>query len=114
VTRDQRFTGRPERDSETGDAKAIRLKLDELLRSVHVARTGLVWLEDLSDEDLCALALDFEKRCGRLAMRERKRDDTGSDSRPFITIGTTCAARTAEMKRLWRKYSLSIVLAALF
>jgi low affinity Fe/Cu permease len=43
------------------DAKAIQLKLNELLRGVEGARTGLVNLEALSDEDLVQLQREFER-----------------------------------------------------
>src|SRR5439155_6526023 len=41
------------------DAIAIHLKLDELLRGVKGARTGLVDLEDASEEELVDLKKDF-------------------------------------------------------
>ena len=41
------------------DALAIHLKLDELLRAVGPARSGLVSLEDLCDEDLARLKHEF-------------------------------------------------------
>lgn len=41
------------------DARAIHLKLDELIRSVEGARTGLVSLESLSDDQLHELAEEF-------------------------------------------------------
>jgi low affinity Fe/Cu permease len=43
------------------DAKAMHLKLDELIRAVGAARTRLVHLENLSEEDLAALELEFQK-----------------------------------------------------
>jgi len=43
------------------DAIAIHLKLDELLRGVKGARTGLVDLEDASEEELEDLKKDFER-----------------------------------------------------
>ena len=43
------------------DAIAIHLKLDELLRGVKGARTGLVDLEDASDQELDELKKDFER-----------------------------------------------------
>ncbi|HEV8269621.1 MAG TPA: low affinity iron permease family protein [Thermoanaerobaculia bacterium] len=43
------------------DSKALQLKLDELLRAVKGARTSLVDLEDLSEEELAALQKEFEK-----------------------------------------------------
>src|SRR5262245_40231801 len=42
-------------NTQNRDARAIQLKLDELIRAVQGARTGMVRLEELSDEDLCAL-----------------------------------------------------------
>src|SRR4051794_16683539 len=42
-------------NTQNRDAKAMHLKLDELIRSVTAARTRLVHLEDLSDADLNAL-----------------------------------------------------------
>jgi low affinity Fe/Cu permease len=43
------------------DAKAIHLKLNELLRAVKNARTELVDLEDLSDDELEALQAQFQR-----------------------------------------------------
>src|SRR5947209_7955533 len=48
-------------NTQNRDAKAIHLKLDELLRAVDGARTGLVDLEDLSDEDLARLHDHFHR-----------------------------------------------------
>lgn len=48
-------------NSQNRDAKAMQLKLDELLRAVEGARTGLVNLESLSDEDLLQLQREFER-----------------------------------------------------
>jgi low affinity Fe/Cu permease len=47
-------------NTQNRDTKAIHLKLDELLRGVKNARTGLVHLEDLSEEELADLAKEFE------------------------------------------------------
>ncbi len=47
-------------NTQNRDAKAIHLKLDELIRSVKDARTGLVDLENLSDEELAQLQKEFE------------------------------------------------------
>ena len=43
------------------DAKAMHLKLDELIRAVASARNRLVHLEDLSDADLSVLENEFKK-----------------------------------------------------
>lgn len=48
-------------NTQNRDAKAIHLKLDELIRGVDGARTGLVDLEDLTDEELERLQRDFER-----------------------------------------------------
>ncbi len=48
-------------NTQNRDAKAMHLKLDELLRSVAAARTLLVHLEDLSDDDLNRLEQEFKK-----------------------------------------------------
>ncbi|HEY3128209.1 MAG TPA: low affinity iron permease family protein [Acidobacteriota bacterium] len=56
-------------NTQNRDAKAIHLKLDELIRVVRGARASLVDLEDLSDEELNRLQKEFE----RLQHRERKR-----------------------------------------
>jgi low affinity Fe/Cu permease len=47
-------------NTQNRDAKAIHLKLDELIRSVEQARNNLVDLEDLSDEDLAKLEKEFK------------------------------------------------------
>jgi len=48
-------------NTQNRDSKAIQLKLNELLRGVAGARTGLVNLEALSDEDLLRLHREFER-----------------------------------------------------
>ena len=48
-------------NTQNRDAKAIHLKLDELLRGVEGARTSMVDLEDLSDEDLQKLQNEFQR-----------------------------------------------------
>ncbi|MBC7822182.1 MAG: low affinity iron permease family protein, partial [Planctomycetaceae bacterium] len=48
-------------NSQNRDAKAIHLKLDELVRAVQGARTGLVNLEELSDEELEQLHQEFQQ-----------------------------------------------------
>ena len=49
------------------DAKAIHLKLDELLRGVKGARTAMVALESSTDEELAELQEDFERLHRRLS-----------------------------------------------
>jgi low affinity Fe/Cu permease len=48
-------------NSQNRDARAIHLKLDELIRAVNGARNGLVDLEELSDEELDRLQQQFKR-----------------------------------------------------
>lgn len=48
-------------NTQNRDAKAIHLKLDELIRGVKGARTGMVDLEDLSEEELDTLEAEFRR-----------------------------------------------------
>ena len=68
------------------DAKAIHLKLDELLRGVKGARTELVNLEDLSDQDLDELQEEFgrirERYAKRVIERRQQRDQRPAAARP--------------------------------
>ena len=51
------------------DAKAIHLKLDELLRGVQGARTAMVALENSTDEELAQFQDEFERLHRRLTRR---------------------------------------------
>src|SRR6476660_1328729 len=48
-------------NTQNRDAKAVHLKLDELIRALEPARDRLVDLEKLSDDELKALETEFEK-----------------------------------------------------
>jgi len=58
-------------NSQNRDAKAIHLKLDELIRSIKGARNRLVDLEELSDEELTQLQEEFRR------LRERYNRPSG-------------------------------------
>jgi low affinity Fe/Cu permease len=62
-------------NTQNRDAKAVHLKLDELIRAIKSARNELVDLEDLSDEELQKLESQFRR------MRQRAENDDGSPSR---------------------------------
>ena len=47
--------------SQNRDTRVLQLKLDELIRSLGEARTQLVRLEHLSDEELDAIEQDFTR-----------------------------------------------------
>ena len=73
-------------NTQNRDAKAVHLKLDELIRAIKDARNELVDLEDLSDEDLQKLEAQFRR------MRQRAENDDGSPSRhvdPAESAGIT-------------------------
>src|SRR5438067_877600 len=61
-------------NTQNRDAKAVHLKLDEVIRALKGARNQLVDLENLSDEELKKLEKQFQR------MRKRAEDD-GSPSR---------------------------------
>jgi low affinity Fe/Cu permease len=61
-------------NTQNRDAKAVQLKLDELIRALKAARNQLVNLEELPDEELKKLEKQFER------MRKRAEHD-GSPSR---------------------------------
>ena len=54
-------------NTQNRDAKAIQLKLDELLRGVEGARTRLVRLEDMSDDEIAELQEQFKRLHDRMA-----------------------------------------------
>ena len=70
-------------NTQTRDGTAVQLKLDELIRAIEGAHTGLLDLEELSDEDLERLRAHFEALA-----RESREDlqrglrDTGTGELP--------------------------------
>jgi low affinity Fe/Cu permease len=73
-------------NTQNRDAKAIHLKLDELIRSVEGARNHLVDLENLSDKELANLQQEFQR------LRE------GSDDEEVVKNGKEKAALEAKTK----------------
>ena len=59
-------------NTQNRDTRALQLKLDELIRSTAGARSQLIQLEELDDEQLDALKREFERLNER---RSRKRTD---------------------------------------
>ena len=57
-------------NTQNRDAKAMHLKLDELIRAVGTARTRLVHLENLTDEELANLEREFQKLHERLQKKK--------------------------------------------
>ena len=73
-------------NTQNRDAKAMHLKLDELIRALKGARNQLVDLEDLSDEELKKLEKQFQH------MRKRA-ENAGSPSRHVDPAETAERAR---------------------
>jgi low affinity Fe/Cu permease len=48
-------------NTQNRDARAMHLKLDELIRSLHRANNEMIDIEKLSDEELTSLAASFER-----------------------------------------------------
>jgi low affinity Fe/Cu permease len=63
-------------NTQNRDAKAVHLKLDELIRAVQGARNRLVDLEKLSDDELKKLEEQFTRVRDKAAQREPEMDPT--------------------------------------
>jgi low affinity Fe/Cu permease len=57
------------------DAKAVHLKLDELIRAVGAARNRLMSLENFTDEELVTLEKEFQRLRERAPARQRRPDE---------------------------------------
>jgi low affinity Fe/Cu permease len=53
-------------NTQNRDARAIHLKLDELIRSINAARNRLIDLENCTDEELDTVQREFHKLKGRV------------------------------------------------
>ena len=74
-------------NTQNRDAKAMHLKLDELIRAIQGARNELVDLEQLSDEELEKLEEQFRR------MRERAEKDEASPSRHADPVESAASPR---------------------
>ncbi len=72
-------------NTQNREAVAMQLKLDELLRAVNGARTGLVNLETLSDEDLAELRTQFERLQDTRAIQQAVKREAGTQIRAELT-----------------------------
>jgi len=63
------------------DAKAVHLKLDELIRAVSAARNNLLDLEKLPEEELEALAAQFASLQKRASNEAQERRETPAKSK---------------------------------
>jgi low affinity Fe/Cu permease len=72
-------------NTQNRDSVAIQLKLDELLRGVVGARTSLVDLENLSDEDLALLHQQFARL--HLSAAKSERDTAKQATKDAVVDG---------------------------
>jgi low affinity Fe/Cu permease len=61
-------------NTQNRDAKAMQLKLDELIRAIGAARTHLVHLENLSDDELARIELEFQELHDKLQKKKPVKD----------------------------------------
>jgi low affinity Fe/Cu permease len=61
-------------NTQNRDAKAVHLKLDEIIRAIKGARNELVDLENLSDEDLAKLEEQFQRVRKKAEHKNHHRD----------------------------------------
>jgi len=69
-------------NTQNRDAKAIHLKLDELIRAKHGARNKMVDLENCTDEELEEIEREFKRVRGRAVERAEQRAEDRSHERP--------------------------------
>jgi low affinity Fe/Cu permease len=69
-------------NTQNRDARAMHLKLDELIKAVKGARTQLVDLEEMSDEELAKLQDEFKALRARYEAKSlnRQASDSGEPS----------------------------------
>jgi low affinity Fe/Cu permease len=65
-------------NTQNRDAKAMHLKLDELIKAQSGARTGLVDLEELNDKDLDELQEQFRSLHSRIEAHKKRRSGSNS------------------------------------
>ncbi len=66
-------------NTQNRDARAMHLKLDELLKGVKGARTQLVDLEEMSDEELAKLEHEFKALRARYEAKSLDRQASNGD-----------------------------------
>jgi low affinity Fe/Cu permease len=63
-------------NTQNRDAKAIHLKLDELIHAVKGARNNLINLEELSEEEMNELQKEFKRICKRpMPVPQKEREE---------------------------------------
>lgn len=70
-------------NTQNRDARALHLKLDELLRSAKAARNQLINLENCTDDELDRIERQFQ------ALRKREERNTTNGSRKKVSIAAS-------------------------
>ena len=71
--------GVPDTNTQNRDARALHLKLDEIIRAIESARNELIDIERLSDDDLETLSKSFEKIRMECECRTRRGNRTNAE-----------------------------------
>jgi low affinity Fe/Cu permease len=71
-------------NTQNRDALALHLKLDELIRSIDSARNRLIDSEDLSDDELHRLELEFRRMREDQGRHTRRRRSSGHSLRNVV------------------------------
>jgi low affinity Fe/Cu permease len=66
-------------NTQNRDARALHLKLDEIIRAIGSARNELIDIERLSDDDLETLSKSFEKIRMECESRTRRGNQTNAE-----------------------------------
>jgi low affinity Fe/Cu permease len=83
------------------DARAMHLKLDELIRSIKAARNQLVDLEELSDEELDRFQKEFARlreRADRRRQAPREHDQDQPEASRYYRPGEEKPSNLAQFK----------------
>jgi low affinity Fe/Cu permease len=67
-------------NTQNRDARAIHLKLDEIIRSISRARNEMIDIEKLTDEELEELAKQYERIREECDLRRQSRENTGKSA----------------------------------
>lgn len=68
-------------NSQNRDARAIHLKLDEVIRSIKLARNEMIDIEKLSDEELESMSKTYQSIRAECEVREKNRKTAKANGR---------------------------------
>jgi low affinity Fe/Cu permease len=84
-------------NAQNRDTHALQIKLDELIRVTEGAHTALLDLEELSDEELCAIRNTYEKIAAQ-SRKEMKNEDDDTHV-PHIEFPQAVAPKSKRTKK---------------